>query len=402
MSTLTLNRRYAQVRPSSSIAAKARVDALRAQGRRIVDFSIGEPDFDTPAHLVEAGVDALRSGATRYTGSLGTPALRAAAARKFERENGLPTTAQDVVVGVGAKQLIFHALMATLNDGDEVVVPAPYWVSYPDMVRMNGGVPVIVPTDARAGFILSPAALEAAIGPRTRWLLLNTPNNPTGAVYGEADLRLLAEVLRRHPHVWILTDEIYEHFVFGAARHHSLTALAPDLADRCFVVNGVSKAYAMTGWRIGYGRAPRELVDALGLVASQTTTCASAASQVAATLALDGPQDCVHEARRLFEQRRDRIAARLNAIDGIRCTAPSGAFYAFADVCGLLGRQPPEGPVLADDPAVGDWLLDAAGVSSVAGSAYGAPGFLRLSFATSLAEIDAGCDAIASAVASLR
>lgn len=400
MSTL-LSSRIGQVRPSPSIAAKARVDALRASGRRIVDFTLGEPDFPTPAHIVQGGVAALLAGQTKYTGSAGTPALREAVARKLRRDNGLTYRVEEIVVGPGAKTLIFNAFAATLEAGDEVVVPAPYWVSYPDMVRLNGGVPVIAPSDAAGGFKLTPGALEAALTPRTRWLVLNTPNNPTGAVYSRRELEGLAAVLRRHPHVWVMTDEIYEHFAYGGARHLSPLAVAADLAPRTLVVNGVSKAYAMTGWRIGYAAGPAALMKALTLLASQTTTCASAMSQAAAVVALDGPQDCVADARALFEGRRDRMVALLDAIPGIDCAAPDGAFYVFPCVAGLLGRTTPAGTRLASDVDVMRHLLDAAGVAVIDGESYGMPAHLRLSFATSTEQIEAGCAAIREAVGQL-
>jgi aspartate aminotransferase len=400
VSTL-LSSRIGQVRPSPSIAAKARVDALRATGRRIIDFTLGEPDFPTPAHIVQGGIDALLAGQTKYTGSAGTPALREAIARKFERENGLTFRHDEIVVGPGAKTLIFNAFAATLDEGDEVVIPAPYWVSYPDMVRLNGGVPVIAPSDVAGGFKLTPRALEAALTPRTRWLVLNTPNNPTGAVYSRHELEGIAAVLRRHPRVWVMTDEIYEHFAYGAARHLSPLDVAADLTPRTLVVNGVSKAYAMTGWRIGYAAGPAALTKALTLLASQTTTCASAMSQAAAVVALDGPQACVAEARALFEGRRDRMVALLDAIPGIDCTAPDGAFYVFPGVAGLLGRKTPSGTVLASDLDVMRHLLDEAGVAVIDGDSYGMPAHLRLSFATSIEQIEAGCAAIRDAVARL-
>ena len=400
MSTL-LSSRIGQVRPSPSIAAKARVDALRASGRRIVDFTLGEPDFPTPAHIVQGGVAALLAGQTKYTGSAGTPALREAVARKLRRDNGLTYRVEEIVVGPGAKTLIFNAFAATLEAGDEVVVPAPYWVSYPDMVRLNGGVPVIAPSDAAGGFKLTPGVLEAALTPRTRWLVLNTPNNPTGAVYSRRELEGLAAVLRRHPHVWVMTDEIYEHFAYGGARHLSPLAVAADLAPRTLVVNGVSKAYAMTGWRIGYAAGPAALMKALTLLASQTTTCASAMSQAAAVVALDGPQDCVADARALFEGRRDRMVALLDAIPGIDCAAPDGAFYVFPCVAGLLGRTTHAGTRLASDVDVMRHLLDAAGVAVIDGESYGMPAHLRLSFATSTEQIEAGCAAIREAVGQL-
>ncbi|QHJ00429.1 aminotransferase class I/II-fold pyridoxal phosphate-dependent enzyme [Xylophilus rhododendri] len=401
-STASFSSRLAQVKPSPSVAAKARVDALRAAGRDIIDFTIGEPDFPTPEHIVQAGARALAEGATRYTGSAGTPALRRAICAKLQRENRLDFQPGQVIVGTGAKQLIFNAFAATLNEDDEVVIPAPYWVSYPDMVLLNGGTPVIAPSSAATGFKLTPEALRQALTPRSRWLVLNTPNNPSGAIYTESELGALCEVLRGFPAVRVMTDEIYEHFAYGGARHLSPLNVAPDLADRTLVVNGVSKAYAMTGWRVGYAAGPLDLIRAMTLLASQTTTCASAVGQAAAVTALEGPQECVAQARDLFEQRRDRMVSGLATIPGVSCSSPDGAFYLFPSVQGLLGKTTPQGRLLAGDPDVAAYLLDAVGVASVDGSSYGMPGYLRLSFATSAAEIDRGCAAIAQAVAALR
>lgn len=390
------------VKPSPSMAAKMRVDALRAAGRRIVDFSIGEPDFPTPPHIVAAGIDALNSGQTRYTASAGIPVLRRAIAAKLARENGLQYSVDDIVVGCGAKHIIYNALAATLNEGDEVIVPAPFWVSYPDMVALQGGVPVIVPCPAAEGFKLTPQALERAITPRTRWLVLNSPNNPTGAVYSAAELSALGAVLERHPHVWLMTDEIYEHFVYGDAKHVSPIAVTPSLQSRALVVNGMSKAYAMTGWRLGYGAGPRGLIKAITLLLTQSTSCAVGMSQVAAAVALDGPQDCVAEGAALFAGRCKRMVALLDAIPGIRCPQPGGAFYVFPNVDGLIGKTTQAGKVLANDLDVTMFLLDEAGVATIDGSSYGMPGHLRMSFATSIEEIEAGCAAIAQAVARLR
>ncbi|SDO22747.1 aspartate aminotransferase [Rhodoferax sp. OV413] len=401
MNTL-LSSRLGQVKPSPSIAAKARVDALRAAGQTIVDFTLGEPDFATPAHIVQAGIQALADGHTRYTGSAGTPALRAAIAAKFQRENNLAFQPEQIIVGVGAKSLIFNAFSATLNPGDEVIIPAPFWVSYPDMVLLNGGTPVVAHSTEASGFKLTPEVLQAAITPRTRWLVLNTPNNPSGAVYARAELEAICAVLRDHPQVWLMTDEIYEHFVYGDAQHLSPLNVAPDLAERTLTINGLSKAYAMTGWRIGYAAGPAPLVKALSLLASQTTTCASAMGQAAAVVALNGPKACVAEARALFEARRDRMVELLNTLPGIRCATPEGAFYVFPSVAGLLGQRTSDGTRLATDLDVMLFLLNQAGVASVDGSSYGMPGYLRLSFATSIEQIEAGCQAIRQAVQSLR
>ncbi|HKX44901.1 MAG TPA: pyridoxal phosphate-dependent aminotransferase [Burkholderiaceae bacterium] len=378
-----------------------KVDALRASGRTVTDFTIGEPDFPTPPHIVQAGVDALLSGQTRYTGSAGIAPLLKAIAAKLARENGLDYRPEQVVVGCGAKHIIYNALAATLNEGDEVIVPAPYWVSYPDMVALHGGRPVIVPCDAQAGFKLGAQALERAITPRTRWLVLNSPNNPTGAVYTSTELKALAQVLVRHPHVWLMTDEIYEHFVYGLARHVSLVTVAPELQARTLIVNGMSKAYAMTGWRIGYGAGPLPLIKAMTLLQTQSVSCAASMSQVAAVTALEGPQDCVAGAAHMFQARRDRMVALLNQIPGIRCARPDGAFYVFPSVAGLIGATTASGKTLANDLDVTMYFLDEAGVATIDGGSYGMPSHLRMSFATSLEQIEIGCAALAEAVAAL-
>lgn len=400
-STFVPAQRLASVKPSPSMGAKLRVDALRAAGRTIVDFTIGEPDFPTPPHIAQAGIDALTSGHTKYTGSAGIAPLRKAIVAKFARENGLSYTPEQVVVGSGAKLVIYNALAATLNDGDEVVIPAPYWVSYPDMVALHGGVPVIVHCAEAAGFKLDAASLEAAITPRTRWLLLNSPNNPTGAVYSAVELQALAAVLLRHPQVWVLTDEIYEHFTYGSASHVSIAALEPRLQERTLVVNGMSKAYAMTGWRIGYGAGPLALIMAITLLQTQSISCAASMSQSAAVTALEGPQDCVADAARLFSARRDRMLELLRKIPGIRCPRPDGAFYVFANVAGLTGMTTAEGKILASDLDVAMYFLDGAGVATIDGTSYGMPGYLRLSFATSAEQIETGCAAMARAVSAL-
>ncbi len=384
------------------MAAKAKVDALRAQGHKVIDFTIGEPDFDTAAHIIEGGINALKSGHTRYTASAGTPALRAAIARKLERENQLSFRAEEIVVGCGAKHIIYNAFAASLNEGDEVIVPAPFWVSYPDMVALQAAKPVIVPCTESSGFKLKAAELAAAITPRTRWLILNTPNNPSGAVYTREELAAICEVLRAHPQVWLMTDEIYEHFVYNGARHVSPLSVAPDLRERTLLVNGLSKAYAFTGWRIGYGAGPLELIKRINLLLTQSTTCASAMSQEAAVVALDGPQDCVAEAAQLFAKRCDRVMQLIGQIPGLSCVRPDGAFYTFVNVQGLLGQITPEGRELASDVDVMVYFIMQAQVAVIDGTSYGCPGYLRISFATSMDEIENGFAAIAKAVAACR
>ncbi|TDY87780.1 UNVERIFIED_ORG: aspartate aminotransferase [Herbaspirillum seropedicae] len=397
-----LSRRLDSVKPSPSMAAKARVDALRAEGRTIVDFTIGEPDFDTPAHIVGAGVAALNAGHTRYTSSTGTPALRKAIVEKLKKENSLEYELDQVVVGNGAKHIIFNAFAASLNDGDEVIIPTPFWVSYPDMVVINGGRPVIVHCDEASGFKLTPEALEKAITPKSRWLILNTPNNPSGAVYTSAELRALCDVLLKYPQVWLMTDEIYEHFLYNGAKHVSPLQVESALKDRTLVINGVSKAYAMTGWRIGYGAGPRELMKAIGLLITQSTTCPNGASQAAAAVALSGPQQCVAEGAKLFAQRSELIVARLNKIPGLRCVAPDGAFYVFPSVQGLVGKTTLQGKILENDVDVMMYFLEKASVATIDGTSYGQPGYLRISFATSTEQIEKGCEQIAASIAALK
>ncbi len=389
------------IKPSPSMAAKTRVDQLRAEGRDIVDFTVGEPDFDTPAYIVDGAIQAIRAGHTRYTAAAGTRALLQAIQRKFERENGLSFGLDQLVVGVGAKQLIFTAFAATVEAGDEVIVPAPFWVSYPDMVLANEGKPVLVVCEEAQGFKLTPQTLEAAITPRTKWLVLNSPSNPTGAVYSADELRALAEVLMRNPQVAVLTDEIYEHLCYGETPMASLAKVAPELADRVLTINGVSKAYAMTGWRVGYAGGPRTLVRAMTTLISQNTSCVSAVSQAAAVVALDGDQKGVSEARDIYRARRDRVVSMLDAIPGVRCATPDGAFYVYPSVAGLIGRQTPQGKTLASDLDVVMYLLD-AGVAVLDGAAYGLSPYLRLSFATSMEQIEKGCDRIVQACAALR
>ena len=400
--SITLSERVTRLKPSASIAAKAIVNELRAQGRKIVDFTIGEPDLDTPPAIVSAAIEALRAGDTHYTASNGIPALRRAISAKLARENGLSFSAEEIVVGLGAKQLIFETFAATLDPGAEVIVPAPFWVSYPDIVRLNGGTPVIVPCAAATGFKLTAAALEAAIGARTRWLVLCAPSNPTGALYERAELAALAEVLLRHPQVAVLTDDIYEHLVYDGARTLSILEVEPALAGRVVVVNGLSKAYAMTGWRIGYAAGPAPVMAAITKLIGQSTTCPCSFAQTAAVAALEGDQSPVREMVEIYRRRRDLMHARLSQIPGLRCDKPQGAFYIYLDVSGLIGRKTPDGSPLHSDRDVSLYLLRAAGVAVMDGESYGLSPYLRLSFATSEDTIDEGCALIAQACAALQ
>ena len=400
--SITLSDRVNALKPSASIAAKAIVNDLRAQGRRIVDFTIGEPDLDTPPHIIEAAIAAMRAGDTHYTASNGTPALRQAIADKLARDNGITVSPADIVVGCGAKQLIFEAFAATLNDGDEVIVPAPYWVSYPDIVALNGGRPVILPCARGDDFKLTAPALEAAITPRTRWVILCAPSNPTGAIYSSEELAALAEVLHRHPHVAVMTDDIYEYLTYDGARADSLLRVDPGLAGRVLMINGMSKAYAMTGWRIGYAAGPSGVIGAITKLLGQSTTCPSSISQAAAVEALNGDQAPVREMVALYERRRNLMHERLSAIPGISCARPAGAFYIYPDVSALLGRRTPEGEVIGTDTDLTLYLLKSVGVAVMDGAAYGMSPCLRLSFATSEDTIAQGCALIADACAALK
>ena len=393
--------RVRRIKPSPSTAAADRANALRREGRSIVNLVVGEPDFDTPPHIRQAAARAIEAGATRYTPMAGTVELRAAIIAKLARENGLTYAADEIIVTNGAKSAIFSALAATLEPGDEVIIPAPYWVSYPDMVIASDGTPVTVACPERQGFKLLPAQLEAAITPRTRWLLLNAPANPTGASYSVAEYRALAAVLERHPHVLAMTDDIYEHIRFDGGRTPHLLEAAPQLRDRTLAINGVSKTYAMTGWRIGWVAGPRDLVRAIDTLLSQSAGNCCSVSQAAATEALNGDQSFVAESVAIYRMRRDRMAERINAIPGLGCALPEGAFYLYVNCAGLLGRRTGQGKVLETDMDVVLFLLEEAGVAVVAGSAYGLSPYFRLSIATSLDVLMAGADRISRAVAGL-
>ena len=386
-----------RIKLSPSVAARAIIAELREQGRRIIDLTVGEPDFMTPEHIRLAATAAMNRGETKYPPAQGTVALRKAAGVRLLEETGVAYPASRIIVSTGAKQVIFNGLAATLNEGDEVIIPAPFWVSYPDMVLVNGGVPVIAETAPETDYKLTPEALERVITPRTKWLMLNAPSNPTGAVYRREELRALADVLVRHPHVWLMTDDIYARLNFsGSATVHPLQ-VAPELTDRALVVNGVSKAYAMTGWRIGYGAGPDELIKAMAILQSQSTSGASSVSQAAALEALAGPQDCVAEFAQVFRERRDTALAVLTGTSGLRIVEPQGAFYVFPDCRGLLGKRAPTGEVINTDTELTHYLLREAGVAVIDGHAYGAPGTFRLSFAASLDDIRQGCSAIRAA-----
>ena len=381
-----------RIQPSATVAINSKAQEMKRQGQDVISLAAGEPDFDTPAHVRAAAIRAINEGKTRYTAVDGIAELKEAVAQKFRRDNGLDVTAADCFVAAGGKQIIFNALMATLNPGDEVVIPVPYWVSYPEIVRLCDANPVYAVADATTGFKLSPEALERAISPRTKWLILSTPSNPTGAAYSAAELRGLADVLLRHPHVHILTDDIYEVLVYDGGRFATIAEVEPALRERTLTMNGVSKSHAMTGWRIGYCTGPKPLLGAMLKLQSQSTTNPSSISQWAAVEALNGPQDFLSHWRDVFQGRRDLVVRGLNANTGLDCLTPEGAFYVFPSVKRLLGRMSGGGRLLVDDEAFVLALLEETGVALVHGSAFGLAGHMRLSYAASNAQLE---DAVA-------
>jgi len=389
-----LNVHLAAAKPSATYRMIDRVAERRAAGARVISLTAGEPDFDTPAHVREAAIAAIRAGHTRYTQVAGLRSLREAVAEKFRRENGLEVGWQDTIVCSGGKQVLYNALAATLNPGDEVIIPAPYWVSYPEMVQLTGATSVIVPCGEANGFKLTPLALAAAITPRTRWVILNSPSNPTGAVYSRDELLALAEVLLAHPQVLVLSDDIYEHLIFDGASFHTIAQVAPRLRERTLTMNGVSKAYAMTGWRIGFGTGPRWLLEAMEKLQSQQTSGACSISQHAAQAALNGPQEFVSATRTVFQQRRNMVVKMLNETPGLRCTTPAGAFYAFVSCAQLIGRTTAAGARLETDADVALALLDEANLAVVHGSAFGLGPYIRLAYALDDTSLQEACRAI--------
>jgi aspartate aminotransferase len=383
--------RLNRIKPSPSSMATQRSRALKAAGHDVVGLTAGEPDFDTPQNVVEAVVRAMAASKTKYTDIGGTPELKAAVRDKFLRENQLEYSTAEVIVGTGGKQVIFNALMATVQKGVEVIVPAPFYVSYPDIVLLAGGTPVPVTCPPEKGFKLQPEDLEKAITPRTRWLILNAPNNPSGAVYSRQELRALADVLLRHPQVWVLSDDIYEHVLFDGREFCTMAQVAPELKERTLTVNGVSKAYAMTGWRIGYCVGPLELIKAITKLQSQSTSNPSSIGQAAALEALTGPQGFIAERTKIFQDRRDSVVAQLNAIPGITCHLPEGAFYVFPSCAGMIGKKTPTGQIIQTDEDFVLYLLDSEKLAGVHGAAYGSTPFFRFSFATSIEVLDEGC-----------
>ena len=380
-----------RVKPSPTIAVSNLAADLKRQGRDIIALGAGEPDFPTPENIRAAGKRAIDDGHTRYTQVDGIPELKEAIQAKFKRENGLDYALNEISVGTGGKQVLYNALMATLNPGDEVIIPAPYWVSYPDMVRLGGGTPVILPAGIETGFRITPETLEAAITPKTKWLIFNSPSNPTGAGYHREQLAALMAVIERHPHVWVLTDDMYEHIAFPGFEFSTPAEVAPSLKDRTLTLNGVSKAYAMTGWRIGYAGGPAHLIAAMRKIQSQSTSNPSSVSQWAAVEALNGPQDFIAENVATFLRRRDLVVDGLNKAEGLQCPVPEGAFYVYPSIAGCIGKTSTGGRLIDTDEAFSTALLEEEGVAAVFGAAFGVSPAIRISYATSDEELEDAC-----------
>ncbi len=391
-----------RVKPSPTIAVTTKAAELKAAGKDVIGLGAGEPDFDTPQNIKDAAKAAIDAGKTKYTAVDGIPELKKAICAKFKRDNGLDYTPAQVTVGTGGKQVLYNALMATLNPGDEVVIPAPYWVSYPDMVLLAGGEPVIAEATADTAYKLTPEALEAVITPRTKWLIFNSPSNPTGAGYTWDELKALTDVLMRHPHVWVMSDDMYEHLVYDDFEFCTPAQVEPALHDRTLTVNGVSKAYAMTGWRIGYAAGPVEIIKAIGKIQSQSTSNPCSVSQWAAVEALTGPQDYIATNNALFQRRRDLVVEMLNAADGIECPVPEGAFYVYPSIAGCIGKTSAGGAQITDDEAFATALLEEKGVAVVFGAAFGTSPCFRVSYATSDAALKEACTRIQDFCAGLR
>jgi aspartate aminotransferase len=392
----------ARVKPSATIAVTTKAAELKAAGRDVIGLGAGEPDFDTPAHIREAAKRAIDEGRTRYTAVDGIPELKKAVCAKFERENGLKYTPAQVTVGTGGKQILYNALMATCNPGDEVIIPAPYWVSYPDMVLLAGGTPVPVVATLENNFKITAEQLEAAITPKTKWFIFNSPSNPTGAGYTRPELKALTDVLMRHPQVWIMSDDMYEHLVFDDFEFVTPAQVEPGLYDRTLTCNGVSKAYAMTGWRIGYAAGPVALIRAMGTIQSQSTSNPSSVSQYAALEALNGSQDFLPAFRKAFQARRDLVVSMLNQARGITCPRPEGAFYVYPDISGCIGKTSAGGTAIIDDEAFATALLEETGVAVVFGAAFGLSPNFRVSYATSETVLEEACKRIQSFCAGLK
>ncbi len=396
---MELSKRVQAIKPSPTLAVTARAAKLKAEGKDIIGLGTGEPDFDTPQHIKDAAIAAINKGFTKYTAVGGTPSLKQAVIAKFKRDNGLDYTAKQILVSCGGKQSFFNLALAVINPGDEVIITAPYWVSYPDIVIIAEGKPVIVEADIAQGFKLTPAQLEAAITPRTKMVVINSPSNPSGAVYTLEDLKALGEVLRKHPNILIATDDMYEHIALVDGKFANILNACPDLYDRTMVLNGVSKAYAMTGWRIGYAAGPENIITAMENVQSQSTSNPTSISQVAAEAALNGDQNCLAPMIKAFRERHVFVVNALNAIDGVKCILAGGAFYAFPDVRAVIAKLHKRGTIsAATDIALSEYLLVEAGVAVVPGSAFGSEGYIRLSFATSMENLQQALARLAKAM----
>ncbi|MBV9549505.1 MAG: pyridoxal phosphate-dependent aminotransferase [Alphaproteobacteria bacterium] len=391
-----------RINPSPTIAITSKARELKAAGKDVIGLAAGEPDFDTPEHIKEAAIAAIRRGETKYTAVEGIPELRAAIAAKFKRENKLDYKPAQTFVSPGGKSILFNALLATINPGDEVIIPAPYWVSYPDIVQLGGGKPVIIETTLESGFRVTPEALEKAITPKTKWFVFNQPSNPTGACYSETDLKALTDVLLKHPQVWVLTDDMYEHLVYGGFQFRTIAEIEPRLYERTLTMNGVSKAYSMTGWRIGYCAGPEALIKAMAKLQSQSATNACSISQWAAVEALNGPQDFIPKFQKLFEGRRDLVVSMLNQAKGIECPTPEGAFYVYPCIRGLMGKTSAGGKTIASDEDFAVALLEEQGVAVVHGAAFGLSPFFRISYATSEKNLEESCRRIQAFCGNLK
>jgi aspartate aminotransferase len=399
---MKLAERLSRVKPSATIAISAKAAALKASGKSVIALSFGEPDFDTPQNIKDAAIRAIQSGDTKYTAVDGTPKLKDAIAAKFKRENNLTYTPKQITVGTGGKQVLYNAFMATLSVGDEVIIPAPYWVSYPEMVLLAEGTPIIVSCSQETGFKMTAADLEKAITPKTKWVLLNSPSNPSGAAYTRAELKALTDVLVRHPHVWVLTDDMYEHLVYDDFTFTTPAEIEPALYERTLTMNGVSKAYCMTGWRIGYAGGPEKLIKAMGDVQSQSTSNPSSISQAAAVEALNGQQDFIPINNAEFKKRRDLVVKMLNDAQGLHCHTPEGAFYVYPSCAGLIGKTTPSGNIIKNDEDVVNYFLESEGVAVVHGAAFGLSPHFRVSYATSIDVLTDACTRIQRACAALR
>jgi len=392
----------ARIKASPTRAISARASELEREGKDVIALAAGEPDFDTPEHIRIAAIEAMNQGKTRYAPQGGVPELREAVCRKLKRENGLDFAPAQTVITTGGKEALYDAFIASLDPGDEVVIPAPYWVSYPDMVLLGGGTPVVVDSDPDNGFALSPQTLEAAITSKTKWLLLNSPGNPSGGVIDRAGLEALADVLRAHPHVWIMTDDIYEHVIYDDVVFNTIAQVAPDLHERTLIVNGLSKAYCMTGWRIGYAAGPKTIIDAMIKVQSQSTSCACTVSQWAGVAALDGDQSFIAANNTVFQERRDLALSILNQSNGLSCATPGGAFYLYVDCRGVMGKRTPNGATVGSDEDFVKYLLDSELVAGVHGAAFGMSPYFRISYALDTARLEEACLRIQRACGSLE